>query len=78
MRKRKKKEATLLSFKVVLDTKGTLWTEVGGLPVHEVSKCFKNKDDAYLITKLINEGAVKLDRLNKYLESELVAINYVE
>ena len=78
MKKRKKKEATLLSFKVVLDTKGTLWTEVGGLPIQEVSRCFKNKDDAYLITKLIREGAVKLENLNKYLENELVAINYVE
>ena len=78
MRKRKKKEATLLTFKVVLDTKGTLWTEVGGLPVNSVSKCFKNKDDAYLISKLIREGTLKLNNLNKYLENELVAIDYVE
>ena len=37
-KKQKKKEATLLTFKIVLDTKGNLWTEVGGLPLEHVEK----------------------------------------
>tara|TARA_R100000808_G_C2153121_1_gene163039 strand:- start:4015 stop:4245 length:231 start_codon:yes stop_codon:yes gene_type:complete len=74
----KKKEAILLSFKVVLDTKGVLWTEVGGLPNHEVRNCFKNKDDAYIIDKLISEGRIKLNGINKYLADELTAITYVD
>ncbi len=78
MKKNKKTEATLLTFKVVLDTKGNLWTEVGGLPIKQVSSCFKNKDDAYLIAKLIREGTVKLSAINRYLEDELTAINYAD
>ena len=74
----KKKEAVLLSFKVVLDTKGVLWTEVGGLPNKEVRNCFKNKEDAYMIDKLISEGKIKLNGLNKYLSDELKAITYAD
>ena len=29
-------EATLLTFKMVLDAKGNLWTDIGGLPLKEV------------------------------------------
>tara|TARA_R100000656_G_scaffold5282_2_gene6920 strand:- start:5 stop:262 length:258 start_codon:yes stop_codon:yes gene_type:complete len=75
--KKKRTEAVLLSFKIVLDTKGVLWTEVGGLPEYEVRECFKNKEDTYLIEKLIKEGRIKLDKINKYLENELTAITYV-
>tara|TARA_B100000029_G_C17243134_1_gene839825 strand:- start:416 stop:634 length:219 start_codon:yes stop_codon:yes gene_type:complete len=71
-------EATLLTFKVVLDSKGVLWTEVGGLPEKDVSTCFRNREDAYLIAKLIREGTVKLNGLNNYLSKEILAIEYVE
>ena len=74
---KKRKEAVILSFKIVLDTKGVLWTDVGGLPEYEVRECFKNKEDAYLIEKLIKEGRIKLNKINKYLEDELTAITYV-
>ncbi len=74
----KKKEAVLLSFKVVLDSKGILWTDVGGLPEKDVKKCFKNQEDAYLIAKLIKEGGIKLEAINKYLEAELTAITYAD
>ena len=38
-------EATLLTFKMVLDAKGNLWTDIGGLPLKDVkhmSKYVKN------------------------------------
>jgi hypothetical protein len=77
-KKQKKKEATLLTFKIVLDTKGNLWTEVGGLPLEHVEKCFKNQSDSYLISKLIREGKIKLEKINKYLHDELTAISYAD
>ena len=35
-------EATLLTFKVALDVKGYIWTDIGGLPVKEIKHIFKN------------------------------------
>ena len=77
-RKKKRIEATILTFKVALDTKGTLWTDIGGLPTKDVERCFRNKDDAYLIRKLIKEGTIKLNSLHTYLEKELKAVQYVK
>ena len=71
-------EATLLSFKVVLDVKGNLVSDLGGLPIKDVDKVFRNKDDAYIIKKLIREGTIKLEGIHRYLEDEINAIQYVE
>ena len=37
----KAKEANILSFRVLFDTKGNLVTEVGGLPLEDANKVFK-------------------------------------
>ena len=71
-------EATLLTFKIVLDIKGNLVSDLGGLPIKDVDKVFRNKDDAYIIKKLIREGTIKLEGIHKYLEDEINAIQYVE
>ena len=71
-------EATLLTFKIVLDVKGNLVSDLGGLPIKDVDKVFRNKDDAYIINKLIREGTIKLEGIHKYLEDEINAIQYVE
>ncbi len=71
-------EATLLTFKVVLDVKGNLVSDLGGLPIKDVDKVFRNKDDAYIIKKLIREGTIKLEGIHRYLEDEINAIQYVE
>ena len=71
-------EATLLTFKIVLDVKGNLVSDLGGLPLKDVDKVFRNKDDAYVIKKLIREGTIKLEGIHKYLEDEINAIQYVE
>ena len=73
----KKKEAVLLSFKVVLDTKGVLWTEVGGLPNKEVRNCFKNKEDAYMIDKLMSEKVQK-DFINELRKTKFIIADKVE
>ena len=71
-------EATLLTFKIVLDLKGNLVSDLGGLPIKDVDKVFRNKDDAYIIKKLIREGTIKLEGIHRYLEDEINAIQYVE
>ena len=71
-------EATLLTFKIVLDVKGNLVSDLGGLPIKDVDKVFRNKDDAYIIKKLIREGTIKLEGIHRYLEAEINAIQYVE
>jgi hypothetical protein len=71
-------EATLLTFKIVLDSKGNIVSDLGGLPIKDVDKVFKNENDAYVIKKIINEGTLKLKGIHKYLEDEVNAIKYVE
>ena len=71
-------EATLLTFKIVLDVKGNIVSDLGGLPIKDVDTVFKNKDDAYVIKKIIREGTIKLQGIHKYLEDEVNAIQYVE
>ena len=71
-------EATLLTFKIVLDVKGNIVSDLGGLPIKDVDKVFRNSDDAYVIKKIIREGTIKLQGIHKYLEDEVTAIQYVD
>ena len=71
-------EATLLTFKIVLDVKGNIVSDLGGLPITDVDRVFRNEDDAYVIKKIIREGTLKLQGIHKYLEDEVTAIQYVE
>jgi len=71
-------EATLLTFKIVLDVKGNIVSDLGGLPITDVDRVFRNEDDAYIIKKIIREGTIKLQGIHKYLEDEVTAIQYVE
>ena len=71
-------EATLLTFKIVLDVKGNLVSDLGGLPIKDVDKVFRNENYAYVIKKIIREGTLKLQGIHKYLEDEVNAIQHVE
>ena len=71
-------EATLLTFKIVLDVKGNIVSDLGGPPITDVDKVFRNEDDAYVIKKIIREGTIKLQGIHKYLEDEVTAIQYVD
>ena len=77
-KKEDKIEATLLTFKVALDVKGNIWTDIGGLPLTEIKHIFKRPEDAHVIRILIREGTIKLQNLHRYLEDEVTAIHYVE
>jgi hypothetical protein len=71
-------EATLLTFKLALDAKGNIWTDIGGLPANEIKNVFKNREDAHVIEVLIREGRIKLQGIHRYLENEVTAIQFVE
>ena len=77
-KKEKRIEAKLLTFQLVLDVKGNIWTDIGGLPLTEIKHIFKKPEDAHVIRLLIHEGTIKLQSLHKYLEDEITAIHYVE
>ena len=63
---------------MVLDVKGNIVSDLGGLPITDVDRVFRNEDDAYVIKKIIREGTIKLQGIHKYLEDEVTAIQYVE
>ena len=69
------KEGNILSFKIMIDSKGTLVTELSQLPEEAVSKIFVEDDDKILIRKVIREGLLKLENLHGYLEKELQALH---
>ena len=69
------KEGNILSFKILVDSKGNLVTEISGLPKSKISKVFKEENDQVLINKLIKEGLVKLGTLHDFLEKEIQSLN---
>ena len=69
------KEGNILSFKIMIDSKGTLVTELSQLPEEAVSKIFAEDGDKILIRKIIREGLLKLENLHGYLEKELQALH---
>ena len=68
------KEGNILSFKILVDSKGLLITELSGLPESEVTKVFDAENDRIIIKKVIKEGLIKLRTLHEYLEQELQAL----
>ena len=72
MNKLKSNEGNILSFRILIDPKGNLITELSGLPVDDAHKVFEG-DELLLIRKILKEGHIKLDRLHNYLEAELDA-----
>ena len=78
MKNTEKIEAKLLTFQLVLDAKGNIWTDIGGLPEHQIKNCFKNREYAHVIEIIVREGKIKLQAIHRYLENEVTAIEYVE
>ena len=70
----KAKEATILSYRILFDTKGQLITEMSGLPIENASKAFSGKD-LKMIQTIIREGRQKMNNIHNELEAELDALN---
>ena len=70
----KAKEANILSYRILFDTKGQLITEISGLPMQDAGKAFKGSD-LKIIQTVIREGRHKLNTIHNELEAELDALN---
>tara|TARA_Y100001951_G_scaffold12501_1_gene7967 strand:- start:401 stop:616 length:216 start_codon:yes stop_codon:yes gene_type:complete len=66
------REGVILSFKIIIDSKGILVTELSKLPIEDAHKVFAG-GDLTIVKKILREGLVKLEGLHDYLESELDA-----
>lgn len=70
------KEANIISFKVIIDSKGLLMTEYSQLPQNKVREVF-NTHDTRIIKKVLQELEPKLQGLHTLLEEELSALNHI-
>ena len=68
----KAKEASILSFKIIVNHSGAILTEMGGLPEDRLHEVFKG-DELNLIRKIVRDAKPKLEKMHDYLERELTA-----
>ena len=68
-----KKEANLISFKVLLTKDNKIVTELSQLPLKDVDKCFPVHDRVFIKT-LIRRANEKLKPLHRFLEVETEAL----
>jgi len=69
------KEANIIGFKVLINSKGVVVTEMSGLPEDELHKVFKG-EDLSTIRNIVQLTKQKLEPIHAYLESELSALNH--
>ena len=72
----KKKEANIIGFKVLINSKGVVVTELSGIPEDELHKVFKG-EDLSTIRNIVQLTKPKLEVLHKFLEDELNALNHM-
>ena len=70
---KKRKEANLISFKLLLTYDGNIVTEISGLPLYKVDTVF-SKADRRIIKTLIQRAQARLEPLHSYLQDEVQAL----
>ena len=73
--KKKPSEANLLGFRIVIDSKGSLLTEMSGVPEKDLPKAFSG-DDLRLMRQIQRLLRPKIQELHKFLEAEISALNH--
>jgi|TARA_R110000823_G_scaffold76590_2_gene175003 hypothetical protein len=68
----KKKESTLIGYKIIFDTKGNLVTERTTTDIKEIKNLFTNKD-YYILKSIIREATLRLDNVHRQIETALDA-----
>ena len=68
------KEGNILSFKILINNKGRLVTELSGLPESEINNVFKDVETQAYIRTLVREGRAKLSGLHEYLEKQIASL----
>ena len=72
---KKKTEANLLGFRIVIDSKGSLLTEMSGVPEKDLPKAFSG-DELRLMRQIQRLLRPKLQELHSFLEDEINALNH--
>ncbi len=70
-----KAEANILGFKVLINTKGVVETEMSGIPEKDLHKAFKD-EELETIRNIVSLAKPKLESLHAFLEEELNALNH--
>tara|TARA_Y100001963_G_C6539782_1_gene334965 strand:+ start:281 stop:511 length:231 start_codon:yes stop_codon:yes gene_type:complete len=68
-----KKEGNIFSYKILINKKGQLITEIGGLPIEDVNKVFKGYNINRIQT-VIREAKNHFSKFHNKLEAELDAL----
>ena len=72
---KKSTEANLLGFKILIDSKGCLVTEMSGVREKDLPKAFSG-DDLRLMRQIQRLLRPKIQELHKFLEDEISALNH--
>jgi hypothetical protein len=72
-KKIKKTEANLISFKVLLNRKNQIVTELSQLPEKHIDEIF-HSDEAWVVRNVIKKSKEKLATLHAYLQREIQAL----
>lgn len=64
-------EAVLVGFKVLINKRGQLLTEICGLPLEKVLDVFKKDPNKHMYYTLVRESRTKISKLIHHLEKEL-------
>lgn len=75
MKLSKPQEATVLGFKILIDSRGSVVTEMCGIPPEDLHKAFKG-EELETIRNIVHLTKPKLDVLHAFLEAELNALNH--
>jgi hypothetical protein len=68
-------EANLLGFKILIDRKGRLFTEISGVPEKDLPQAFSG-DDLRLMRQIQRLLRPKIQEIHKFLENEISALNH--
>lgn len=74
---KKKKEATVVGFKVLINSEGNVVTEMSGIPEQDLHTVFKG-DELEIMRSIVRLAKPKLQDMHKFLEDELSALNHVK
>jgi hypothetical protein len=68
------KTGNLISFKVIIDERGRLSTELSFFPDSEITNVFSDVHTQNYIRNILREAHVNLDPLHDHLEKQLQAL----
>ncbi len=74
---KKKKEATVVGFQVLINSEGNVVTEMSGIPEQDLHKAFKG-EELEIMRSIIRLAKPKLQEMHKFLEDELCALNHAK